>query len=58
MKKIEMQILRSKAKDLAEEMTRVNVQTKGLHVEANIIKEHDGNIVAIRQMLVLRGIVT
>ena len=46
-----------KAKDFAAEMTSVNVQTKDLQGETAISKEHIDNNAAIRQMLVLRGIV-
>lgn len=50
-------IIRFKAKDLAEEMTMVNVQAKDLHGKNTITKEHVDNITAIRQMLIHRGIV-
>ena len=46
-----------KAKDFAAEMTSVNVQTKDLKGEASITKEHVDNNVAVRQMLIERGIV-
>ena len=46
-----------KAKDFAAEMTSVKVQTKDLQVEANITQEHVDNNVAVRQMLIKRGIV-
>ena len=46
-----------KAKDFAAEMTSVNVQTKDLQGETAISKEHVDNNAAVRQMLVLRGIV-
>ena len=46
-----------KAKDFAAEMTSVNVQAKDLQGETAISKEHIDNNAAIRQMLVLRGIV-
>lgn len=46
-----------KAKDFAAEMTSVNVQTKDLHGETSITKEHVDNNAAVRQMLVQRGIV-
>ncbi len=46
-----------KAKDFAAEMTSVNVQTKDLHSEPQISNEHIANNVAVRDMLVQRGIV-
>ena len=46
-----------KAKDFAAEMTSVNVQTKDLHGEASITKEHVSNNEAVRNMLTGRGIV-
>jgi DNA-damage-inducible protein D len=46
-----------KAKDFAAEMTSVNVQTKDLQGETLIAQEHIDNNAAVRQMLVLRGIV-
>ena len=46
-----------KAKDFAAEMTSVNVQTKDLHGEASIAKEHIDNNAAVRKMLTERGIV-
>ena len=46
-----------KAKDFAAEMTSVNVQTKDLHGETSIAKEHVDNNAAVRQMLMERGIV-
>lgn len=46
-----------KAKDFAAEMTSVNVQTKDLHGEASITKEHIDNNAAVRKMLIERGIV-
>ena len=46
-----------KAKDFAAEMTSVNVQAKDLKGEASITKEHVDNNVAVRQMLIERGIV-
>lgn len=45
-----------KAKDLAAEMTSVNVQTKDLYGHSPIEKEHIDNNVAVRDMLVSRGI--
>lgn len=38
-------------------MTSVNVQTKDLHGEASIAKEHIDNNAAVRKMLTERGIV-
>ncbi len=46
-----------KAKDLAAELTSVNVQTKDLHGEASITQEHVENNAAVRKMLTERGIV-
>ena len=46
-----------KAKDLAAEMTGLNVQSKDLHGQSKIEKEHVENNVAVRTMLTLRGIV-
>ncbi len=46
-----------KAKDLAAEMTSVNVQSKDLQSETNITKEHIDNNVAVRRMLLERGII-
>lgn len=46
-----------KAKDIAAEMTSVNVQQKDLHGQAQISKEHVDNNVAVRNMLLQRGIV-
>lgn len=46
-----------KAKDFAAEMTSVNVQAKDLHGEKNIAREHVDNNMAVRRMLVERGIV-
>ena len=46
-----------KAKDFAAEMTSVNVQTKDLHGETSISKEHVDNNLAVRKMLLERGIV-
>ena len=45
-----------KAKDLAAEMTSVNVQTKDLYGQTPIEKEHIDNNTAVREMLVSRGI--
>ncbi len=46
-----------KAKDLAAEMTSLNVQTKDLKNQAPIEKEHIDNNIAVRDMLTRRGIV-
>jgi len=46
-----------KAKDLAAEMTSVNVQTKDLQGVKPIESEHVDNNVAVRKMLLERGIV-
>lgn len=46
-----------KAKDFAAEMTSVNVQTKDLYGEPSIEKEHVENNLAVRKMLIERGIV-
>lgn len=46
-----------KAKDIAAEMTSVNVQQKDLHGQAQISKEHVDNNVAVRNMLLQRSIV-
>ena len=46
-----------KAKDFAAEMTSVNVQAKDLHGEGSITQEHIDNNVAVRKMLVERGII-
>lgn len=45
-----------KAKDLAAEMTGLNVQTKDLKGQSPIEKEHVENSSAVRRMLVERGI--
>lgn len=45
-----------KAKDLAAEMTSVNVQQKDLYGQNPIEKEHVDNNLAVRDMLVSRGI--
>ncbi len=45
-----------KAKDLATEMTALNVQNKDLHGQNPIEKEHVDNNTAVRNMLVNRGI--
>lgn len=46
-----------KAKDLAAEMTGLNVQTKDLKGQTKIEKEHIDNNRAVRDMLTQRGIV-
>jgi DNA-damage-inducible protein D len=46
-----------KAKDLAAEMTSVNVQTKNLQGTKSIEIEHVDNNSAVRNMLLERGIV-
>ena len=46
-----------KAKDLAAEMTSVNVQTKDLKGVKPIENEHVDNNLAVRKMLLERGIV-
>lgn len=46
-----------KAKDFAAEMTSVNVQAKDLNGIAKIEKEHIDNNLAVRKMLIDRGIV-
>jgi len=46
-----------KAKDLANEMTGLNVQTKDLKGQNKIEKEHLDNNLAVRDMLTQRGIV-
>ena len=46
-----------KAKDLATEMTGLNVQTKDLYGQNTIEKEHIDNNLAVRDMLTQRGIV-
>ncbi|MFN8699866.1 MAG: DNA damage-inducible protein D [Flavobacteriales bacterium] len=45
-----------KAKDLAAEMTNINVQAKDLHGQTPIEKEHVDNNQAVRDMLLQRGI--
>jgi len=45
-----------KAKDLAAEMTSVNVQQKDLHGQTGIEQEHIDNNSAVRNMLLDRGI--
>jgi DNA-damage-inducible protein D len=46
-----------KAKDLAAEMTSLNVQTKDLKGQSPIEKEHVDNSQAVREMLTKRSIV-
>lgn len=46
-----------KAKDLAAEMTGVNVQSKELKGQSTIEREHVDNNLAVRKMLTERGIV-
>jgi len=46
-----------KAKDLAAEMTGLNVQSKDLKGQAKIEREHVDNNMAVRNMLTQRGIV-
>lgn len=46
-----------KAKDLAAEMTGLNVQSKDLKGQIKIEKEHIDNNVAVREMLTKRGII-
>ncbi len=46
-----------KAKDLAAEMTGLNVQNKNLKGQSGIEKEHVDNNLAVRNMLTQRGIV-
>ena len=44
------------AKDLANEMTNVNIQSKKLQGEASITREYVDNNAAVRKMLTERGI--
>ncbi len=46
-----------KAKDLAAEMTGLNVQSKDLKGQGKIEKEHIDNNAAVREMLAKRGII-
>lgn len=46
-----------KAKDFAAEMTSVNVQQKDLHGQQAIEQEHVDNNLAVRQMMLNRGII-
>ncbi len=46
-----------KAKDFAAEMTSVNVQQKNLHGVSQIGGEHVENNMAVRQMMLNRGII-
>jgi DNA-damage-inducible protein D len=52
-----MPTINIKAKDLAAEMTSVNVQTKDLKGVSPIEKEHVDNNAAVRKMLLERGII-
>ena len=52
-----MPTINIKAKDLAAEMTSVNVQAKDLHGAKPIETEHVDNNMAVRNMLLERGIV-
>lgn len=45
-----------KSKDLAAEMTSINVQTKDLYGQTSIEHEHIDNNTAVRNMLISRGI--
>ena len=45
------------AKELADEMTMVNIQSKNLQGEASITREHVNNNAAVRKMLTERGII-
>ena len=45
------------AKELADEMTMVNIQSKNLQGEASITREHVDNNAAVRKMLTERGII-
>ena len=45
------------AKDLANEMTNVNIQSKNLQGEVSITREHVDNNAAVRKMLTERGII-
>jgi transcriptional regulator with XRE-family HTH domain len=44
------------AKELADEMTMVNIQSKNLQGEASITREHVNNNAAVHKMLTERGI--
>lgn len=46
-----------KAKDLADEMTGLNVQSKDLKGQSSIEQEHIDNNSAVRNMLTNRGII-
>lgn len=46
-----------KAKDLAAEMTSLNVQANDLNGQSKIEKEHIDNNLAVREMMIKRGIV-
>ncbi|MBO4813963.1 MAG: hypothetical protein J5523_03300 [Muribaculaceae bacterium] len=45
------------AKELADEMTNVNIQSKNLQGKASITREHVDNNAAVRKMLTERGII-
>ena len=45
------------AKELADEMTNVNIQSKNLQGEVSITKEYVDNNAAVRKMLTERGII-
>lgn len=45
------------AKDLANEMTNVNIQSKNLQCEASITREYVDNNAAVHKMLTERGII-
>ena len=46
------------AKDLADEMTNVNIHTKKLQSKASITREYVDNNAAVRKMLTERGIIS
>lgn len=54
---MEKNLIFEKAKDLAAEMTGINVQSKDLHGVSPIEKEHVDNNLAVREMLLKRGII-
>ena len=45
------------AKDLANEMTNVNIQSKNLQGEASVTREYVDNNAAVHKMLTERGII-
>ena len=47
----------SMAKELADEMTNVNIQSKNLQGKASITQEQIDNNAAVRKMLIERGII-